>query len=271
MQGRKYTPGQIENYSREATEKLQSTIDEQNKKIISLQRENARLTDELNMLKKKDKAANRALVLAERKAKYIGDVTKSRCAIEIDRLTRLSQRYVGLFEQLDSKEQQKVEQFSEELATIITSLGGLKDYIDDRKPLSDAEKNYIAEKERISLESAVKSDLDDRFNKLVTEFKQKIGESATRGRGRPKKSDQSIVVDVKRVVDSERAEELSAKEKQEVIEKINQLFYAAAPKNGANGNKGKQPKQKGKKAPTFDFDEALNPTDSLADIMKDLQ
>ena len=82
-----------------------------------------------------------------------------------------------------------------------------------------------------------KSELDDRFSKLVIEFNMKIGDNATRGRGRPKKQDSNNVKDIQKNLDSNK------KGKTDYIPK-------------ADG--------------VFDFEEALNPVDSLEDIMRDL-
>lgn len=270
LNNKKYTPGLATEYNTAELAELQVMVRQQKDQIASLKRQNERLSDELATYKKKDKASSRALVLAERKAKYIGEVTKNRCAIEIDRLTRISGRYSKLFDKLDAADRKELEQFNAELEVVINGLGNLGEYIEDRKPLSSAEKNYISEKERISLNDAVKSDLDNRFNKLMSEFKQKIGESASRGRGRPKKSDQSILVEVNKATGLANTGELSEAEKQEVIDKINQLFYTVNPT-------GQAPVQSNVKKPKnasdnyFDFDEALNPTESLADIMKSLK
>ena len=230
--------------------------------IEQLRRENQKNLAELAALKRKDKASARAITLAERKSKYIQEVTKSRCAIEIDRLARLSERYSDLFDKLEKEDQKRLEQFNEELSATINTLSNLSEYIEDRKALSDAEKNYINEKERISLNDAVKSNLDERFNKLVTEFNIKVGESANRGRGRPKKADQSMMVTVNHVVADEKQDELDAKEKQEVIEKMNELFYSVKKTDTDTSDYDKNG--------VFDFDKALNPSQSLADIMKDI-
>ena len=267
MAEKKYTSRELEEYVTKLMTESEIKASHQREYIEELKKENARLSDELATLKKKDKAQSRALTLEERKSKYIQDVTKSRCAIEIDRLSRLAERYSALFDKLDARDQQQFSDFCEELNSTIHTLSNLTDYIEDRKPLSDAEKNYISEKERISLNDAVKSDLDSRFNKLVSEFKVKIGDTATRRRGRPRKEDESILVEVNRTINQKTAEEMSEKEKQEVIEKINDIFYNVQPNKQETG---KPKKKKKKDSGVFDFDEALNPTESLADIMNDL-
>lgn len=263
MADRKYSNRELEEYATKLLTEAEIKQSNLNEVIDKLQKENESLKSELASFKRKDRASARAITLAERKTKYILDITKSRCAIEIDRLTRLSERYSSLFDQLEYNEQQKLEDFNAELNATINTLSNLGVYVEDRKPLSAAEKNYIAEKERISLNDAVKSHLDDRFSKLMSEFKLKIGESASRGRGRPKKSEESILVEVNKVIDSVKPQEqLSDQEKQDVINKINDIFYST---------KASKSEKVSKNNPAgFDFDDALNPTISLADIMKDL-
>lgn len=252
----------MEEYVKKLMTESEITASKQRERIEELKRENEKLNSEIALLKRKDKASVRAITLEERKSKYIQEITKSRCAIEIDRLTRLSERFSNLFDKLEYQDQKALESFNQDLSATIATLSSLGEYIEDRKPLSIAEKNYIAEKNRISLNDAVKSDIDGRFNKLINEFQLKIGDSATRKRGRPKKSDQSILVEVNRVAEEPIKEEISEQEKQEVLDKLNEIFYSV-----------KQPenKKRTKSKDAFDFDEALNPTQSLADIMKDLQ
>lgn len=264
MAEKKYTSRELEEYVTKLMTESEITASKQLERINELKKENDKLTSEINALKRKDKAASRAITLAERKSKYIQDITKSRCAIEIDRLSRLSERFSKLFDKLEAKERKQLEEFNADLKATIATLSNLGEYIEDRKPLSDAEKNYISEKERISLSDAVKSNLDDRFNKLINEFNLKVGDSASRKRGRPKKSDQSILVEVKRTVDEQKKEEQLEIEKQEVQEKLNDIFYTVKPTEQSK-------KKKSKSKDAFDFDEALNPTESLADIMKDLK
>lgn len=264
MAEKKYTSRELEEYVTKLMTESEILASKQKERIDQLKKENERLSNELTTLKRKDKASARAITLAERKSKYIQDITKSRCAIEIDRLTRISERFSGLFDQLEADQKLQLQEFNAELTATINTLSHLGEYIEERKPLSDAEKNYISEKTRISVNDAVKSDLDERFNKLMSEFKLKIGDSATRKRGRPKKSDQSILVEVNRTIDEYKKEEITEKEKQEVLDKLNDLFYNVQPTE--------QPKKKKVKrdGDVFDIDDALNPTESLADIMKDL-
>lgn len=259
---KKYTSREMDEYIKKLMTENELQSSRQKQRIDELKASNEKLSSELTTYKRKDKASARAITLAERKNKYIQEVTKNRCAIEIDRLTRLSERYSVFFDKLQAEDKLTLQDFNAELKMVINTLSNLGEYIDDRKPLSDAEKNYISEKKRISLEGAVKSNLDDRFNKLVTEFNIKVGESASRKRGRPKKSDQSILVEVNKVIDTSVPGELSEAEKIEVQEKLNTIFYQTSTEKVKV-----KPELKGG---TFNFEEALNPTDSLADIMKEL-
>ncbi len=259
---KKYTSREMDEYIKKLMTENELQSSRQKQRIDELKASNEKLSSELATYKRKDKASARAITLAERKNKYIQEVTKNRCAIEIDRLTRLSERYSVFFDKLQAEDKLTLQDFNAELKMVINTLSNLGEYIDDRKPLSDAEKNYISEKKRISLEGAVKSNLDDRFNKLVTEFNIKVGESASRKRGRPKKSDQSILVEVNKVIDTSVPGELSEAEKIEVQEKLNTIFYQTSTEKVKV-----KPELKGG---TFNFEEALNPTDSLADIMKEL-
>lgn len=264
MAEKKYTSRELEEYVTKLMTESEITASQQRERIEQLKKENDKLVSEINNLKRKDKASARAITLAERKSKYIQEITKSRCAIEIDRLTRLSDRFSSLFDKLEAEDQERLESFNADLKAAISTLSNLGEYIEDRKPLSSAEKNYISEKSRISLNDAVKSDLDDRFNKLKSEFKLKVGDSASRGRGRPKKADQSILVEVNRVIEEKKQAEEEEQERQDVLEKLNEIFYTVKPTEQSK-------KKKAKNKDSFDFDEALNPTESLADIMKDLK
>lgn len=265
MAEKKYTSKELEDYVTKLMTESEITASHQRERIEQLKKENEKLSAEIAALKRKGKASARAITLAERKAKHIQDITKSRCAIEIDRLVRISERFSEMFDRLEAQDREMLEEFNNELNAAINTLHHLGEYIEDRKPLSDAEKNYISEKNRVSLDDAVNSDLDERFNKLVSEFKLKIGDSVNRGRGRPKKAEQSMLVEVNKVIEDKKQDELSDQEKQEVIEKLNKIFYSVQPSD--------QPAQKKtkKNSDVFDLDEALNPTESLADIMKDLK
>ena len=106
-------------------------------------------------------------------------------------------------------------------------------------PLTEAEKSHISEINRLNVvQEKKKNDLSDRFDRLVLEFNMKIGDNATRGRGRPKKGE------------SVNVKEIEKKQSKSAAQRPNTVY----PSKGDSD---------------FDFEEALNPIDSLEDIMKE--
>ena len=136
-------------------------------------------------------------------------------------------------------DKQRLEQFKKELSATIDNMLEMEDSFNN-SPLTEAEKTQISEINRLSVVKEKKqNDLSERFDKLVLEFNMKIGDNATRGRGRPKKGES---VNIKEIAKSQ-------------AEKSKQRPKTIYPSKGDSG---------------FDFEEALNPVDSLEDIMKDL-
>ncbi len=238
-----YTQIEVDEYVRKLLTDSEITLSKQSERIEKERKENAKLSKELEEFKNKEKSISRLLVLSERKAKFLETTTRSRCAIEIERLARLADKWDSFFSDLSNKydavDKEKLEQFKEELSKTIDGMLEMENLFGD-SPLSEAEKAHESEINRLNiLKNKKKSELDDRFSKLVLEFNMKIGENATRGRGRPKKDKSDNIKDIEK--------KLGTKKKLKT--------EAVYPPVGESG---------------FDFEEALNPTDSLEDIMKDL-
>lgn len=242
-QKRYYTQIEVDEYVRRLLTDSEIALSKQAERIEKERKENERLAKELEDYKNKEKSVSRLLVLSERKAKYLESTTRSKCAIEIDRLARLVEKWDAFFSDLSNKydnvDKDKLEEFKKELTQTIDNMLEMDGLFGD-KPLDEGEAAHAGEVNRLNiLRNKKKTELDDRFSKLVMEFNMKIGENATRGRGRPKKQDSNNVNDIEK--------KLKPKEK-----KQKSTVY---PPKGESG---------------FDFEEALNPTDSLEDIMKDL-
>ena len=238
-----YTQIEVDEYIRRLLTDSEIALSKQAERIEKERKENDRLSKELEEYKNKEKSVSRLLVLSERKAKYLESTTRSRCAIEIDRLARLAEKWDAYFSDLsnkyDSVDKEKLEEFKSELSKTIDGMLEMDGLFGDN-PLNEAEQAHVGEINRLNvLKNKKKTELDDRFSKLVMEFNMKIGENATRGRGRPKKQDSNNVKDIEK--------QLKPKTKRQ-----KSTVY---PPKGESG---------------FDFEEALNPTDSLEDIMKDL-
>ena len=228
-----YTQIEVDEYVRKLMTDSESALSKQAERLEKEKQINKNLTKELEASKQKEKSTARLLTIAERKAKYIESTTRSKCAMEIERLARLSEKwedfFAGLSEKYQALDKAKLDEFKEELTTVINQMVDMQSGFEE--PVSPAEKAHLEEINRLGVvKEKKKSELDGRFDKLVLEFNMKIGDNATRGRGRPKKSE---------------AEKLASK-------KAKASVY---PPKGASG---------------FDFEEALNPTDSLEDIMSDL-
>jgi len=236
-----YSQVEVDEYVRRLLTDSEIALSKQAEQLEKEKKENAKLSKELEEYKKKEKSISRLLVLSERKAKFLETNTRSRCAIEIERLARLADKWEQFFNQLNGKynleDRQKLEQFKKEISLTIDSMLDMQNMCGET-PLSEPEKEHIKELNRLNIiKDKKQSDLDNRFSKLMNEFNIKIGENATRGRGRPKKGE-SIT--------------LKTVGKKEKNKKISTPVY---PPVGDSG---------------FDFEQALNPTDSLEDIMKDL-
>lgn len=237
-----YTQSEVDDYVRKLLTDSEIALSKQAERIEKERRENAKLSKELEEYKKKEKSISRLLVLSERKAKFLETTTRSRCAMEIERLARLAEKWDSFFSELKTKyepeDKEKLNQFKDELSKTIDAMLEMEDLVSS-SPLSDAEKAHEEEINRLSIiKDKKKTELEERYSRLIREFNMKIGDNATRGRGRPKKNKSENLKDIENNLKKKKAS-----------------GDAVYPPVGDSG---------------FDFEEALNPTDSLEDIMKDL-
>lgn len=236
-----YTQLEVDEYVRKLLTDSEIALSKQAERIEKERKENDRLLKELEEYKLKEKTNARLLVLSERKAKNMEQTARSKCAIELDRLARLAEHWDSFFSDLSNKyepeDKEKLEEFKDELSKTIDGLLDIETIFSSDE-VDEATLEHVGEVNRLNvLRQKRKSELENRFSKLVLEFNMKIGDNATRGRGRPKKKDSNNVRDIQNNLDAEN------KPKQDYIPK-------------ADG--------------VFDFEEALNPTDSLESIMRDL-
>ena len=238
-----YTKSEVDEYVRKLMTDSEISLTHLAEQLEKEKSEKTKLLKELEEYKKKEKSISRMLVIAERKARYLETTTRSRCAIEIERLARLCDKWDEFFSDLSEKyeavDKERLEQFKKELSATIDNMLEMEDTFSD-SPLTEAEKSHISEINRLNVvKEKKKNDLSDRFDRLVLEFNMKIGDNATRGRGRPKKGEN---INIKEISASQLK---GAKQRQKTI----------YPSKGDSD---------------FDFEEALNPVDSLEDIMKDI-
>lgn len=235
-----YTQVEVDEYVRRLLTDSEIALSKQAERIEKEVKEKQRLLSELEDFKTKEKSISRLLVLSERKSKFLETTTRSKCAIEIERLARLAEKWDEFFNNLSNKyeaeDKAKLEEFKNDLSKAIDNMLEMESLFTS-EPLSEAEKAHAEEVNRLNiLRNKKKSQLDDRFSKLVMEFNMKIGDNATRGRGRPKKQE---------------ANNINAIEK-----KLTKDTIKEQTQNIDDG--------------VFNFNEALHPVDSLEDILNDL-
>lgn len=227
MSKKYYTLNQVEEYVKGLMSESEKTLSLQLQKIDELNRKNAQLQKSIDEYKQKEKSINRTLMLAERRADYIVNNTRTRAVIELNRLTDFSAKWEKFFDKLDAKYDKKdrdsFEEFNKELKSLLTSFTDFSESLNGEKPLSTIEKTYIEETARLN--GKARGDLDERFAKLLHTFNEKIGESTVEQKQKPLSQTKPV-------------------------QKIS--IY---PPKGESG---------------FDFEEALNPTDTLEEIMRDL-
>lgn len=239
----------------ELTRKEISAV-ESGDKLSKLEREASKNKRLIDGYKEREKTSARALVLYERKIRYIRESFSkdilNLCA-ELDQANSELERII---------DESRKSEFTERLRTVIEDFYACQDEMSEIGNRLESV-SVITKKDRDFISNTVTkpeptlSDLDARFEKLKKEFEQKIGASAYRKRGRPRKEDQSIVSDI----GLGKKLEKQVEDTEEVEEKINDLFYSS-PKNSGAMSDIPQTNDS-----VFDFNEALNPDISLKDIM----
>ena len=224
------------------------SVVEANDKLAKLEKEKLKNKKIIAEYKEREKVSARALVLYERKIKYLKELIINDILSICKNVDQTKQGFETLSD----------EALFDELTHLSDRLYDVCNKMEANAVLSKKDRAFISNQPLP--EENLATDLDSRFNRLKQEFAQKIGSSVERKRGRPKKEDQSIVADIGLGKKVESSIETDA----QVESKINQLFYAA-------------PTQKSvvSAIPTtddslFDFNEALNPNISLKDIMADI-
>ena len=227
--------------------KQQLTKLENSDKLAKLEKEASRDKKIIQELKDREKVSARALVLFERKIKFL----KETIMHELLKLCKASEDAKALAEDYEDNEIKTIiDDTNEKLYDICNKL-------EELSIISESDKAFILNKP-VQIE---KEDIQSRFDRLKTNFNQKIGNSVLRKPGRPKKQDQSIVADiglgkkVEKVID----------EKAETQNRLNEIFYGTPTKKTTTISTIPSTSDS-----SFDFAEALNPDHSLQDIMSDI-
>ena len=256
MAEKRYNQADVDTLIRKNMIDSQLQISNQKDRIFELEKQLMVKEQEIQDLKKREKLVSRALILADRRAKYIESTAKTRCAIEVDNLARFSEKWNSFFNSLESKyestDKEKLVDFDNELKAMIKSLSEMKDM---NSALTEPEMAYESERKRLS---GVEKSVDDRFKKLCNEFDMKVGDNATRKPGRPKKNTGNKKVDdIIDELENGKIEHKPKIQKPLISSYVNKKITTVSnvPKTDDS---------------IFDFDAALNPTEDLETILNDL-
>ncbi len=232
---------------------------EVNDKLTKLEKERARDKKIIAEYKEREKATARALVLYERKIKYLKETLIEDVLSVAKKLNDAKPELENMAEKVTGQDiSDEIIGVADNLEIYENLLYEICNKMEANAAMTKKDRAFIANKP--IEEENLANDANSRFDRLKQEFAQKIGSSVNRKRGRPKKSEQSIVADIglgKKV-------EAKVKERGEVEDKLNDIFYNAPT---AKGVQSAIPQTADS---MFDFDEALNPNVSLKDIMADL-
>lgn len=228
-------------------------------RLSKLEKASARDKKIIAEYKEREKASARALVLFERKLKYlkttmIDDLLKL-CSVIDDNKAQYEERCGQVY---NSEMKADLLTYKDNYTLFSNEIYNICNKIETNATISKEDRAFISNK-KVETTSA-SGDSKSRFDRLKEQFNQKIGASVMRKPGRPKKEDQSVVADIGLGKKVER----KVKENDDAMERLNELFYQAPSKKTVVSNIPQTSDS------VFDFNEALNPNISLKDIMDDL-
>lgn len=239
--------------------KKELSVVEANDKLAKLEKDKLRDKKIIAEYKEREKATARALVLYERKIKYLKEVL-------VEDLLKICKNINANKEEFDAKFSKllngglrdELMLFNDNLTLYEECLYEVCNKIEANAMITKKDRAFISNKQ--IKEDNAPVDANSRFDRLKQEFAQKIGSSVNRKPGRPRKGEQSIVADIGLGKKVEKTVDTDV----QVESKINEIFYSA-PTEKAAVSAIPQTEDS-----VFDFNEALNPNISLKDIMADL-
>ncbi len=242
----------------ELTQKEISAV-EASDKLSKLEKASARDKKIIAEYKEREKASARALVLFERKLKYlkttmIEDLLKL-CSVIDDSKAQYEDRCSKVY---NSEMKSELLEYKDNYTLFANEIYNICNKIETSAAISNEDRAFISNKKVASANDS--GDAKSRFDKLKEQFNQKIGTSVMRKPGRPKKEDQSIVSDIGLGKKPER----KIQETDDAKNRLNEIFYTAPTAKTVVSNIPETSDS------VFDFDEALNPNISLKDIMADI-
>lgn len=224
-------------------------------RISRLEREKVLNKKLIEEFKEREKRASRALVLYERKIKFLKQST-------IDELLGIC-RQLGAYKQ-DLQEGGSPAEADEGIEAALNAILQVCNSLEANARISKSDRDFILN--RSAKKSSGSMDLGSRFDRLKEEFNQKIGSSVSRKRGRPRKGEESIVsnIGLGKKAKYDIPEPKPVKPDAQLEQKISDIFYGKPTEERVNSGIANTADS------LFDFDEALNPNISLSDIMNDI-
>ena len=242
----------------EITKKELSAV-ESSDKISKLEKEKLRDKKIIAEYKEREKASARALVLYERKIKYLKESMIEDVLALCKKVDKSKEEYLSICDKIVSPSlKDEFAEYKNTLTFFTDELYEICNKLEANAVITKQDRDFISN--RKTQEKPKTVDVESRFAMLQQEFNQKIGGSVNRRPGRPKKSEQSIVADI----GLRKKVEKTIEEKDDIENRLNDIFYSAPESKKVVSN---IPQTEGS---LFDFNEALNPNISLKDIMSDL-
>lgn len=240
--------------------KKEISIVEANDKLAKLEKEKARDKKIIAEYKEREKATARALILYERKIKYLKEKAVEELLSVCSEIAKTKEQFAERASKISSDFiKNDMLEYKDSYAFFENRIYDVCNLMEKNAVMSTEERDFIAN--RKTEKPVEEDDIQSRFDRLKQEFNQKIGSSVTRKRGRPRKNEQSIIADI----GLRKKVEKQVEEKENSKDRINEIFY----------DKPENNKIVSSTIPTtadslFDFNEALNPNLSLKDIMEDI-
>jgi len=236
------------------------SIVEANDKLSKLEKEKLRDKKIIAEYKEREKATARALILYERKIKYLKENAVASLLSVCTEIAETKENFGERASKISSDFiKNEMLEYKDSYAFFENRIYDVCNMMEKNAVMSTEERDFIAN--RKTEKPIEEDDIQSRFDRLKQEFNQKIGSSVTRKRGRPRKNEQSIIADI----GLRKKVEKQVEEKENSKDRINEIFY----------DKPENNKVVSSTIPTtadslFDFNEALNPNLSLKDIMEDI-
>lgn len=230
-----------------------------NDKIAKLEKEKLRDKKIIAEYKEREKATARALILYERKLKYLKESVTSEMLEICKHIDAVKTEYVQMCGKiLNNSVRDEMVMYKDNLNYYSTKIYDICNKLEEGATITNKDRAFISNKKVENNNQP--TDANSRFDRLKQEFALKIGASVTRKPGRPKKSEQSILADIGLGKKVEKTVEI----KRDVENRLDEIFYQAP---SAQKTISSIPQTSDS---VFDFNEALNPNVSLKDIMADL-